>query len=216
MKIYRLPFFCIKIFANALWISLFSLKNCLRGILTYQIYLHFSAPSVPSKKIEFPQIDVIIDKTKNEASLLFKLSAQFCKIIVCLLYFYKYMLCYNCLYCSRWRRQVTIVYLLGTIIFVFIVVSIILTLKKNIRRRKDLEQILERYRQSREALVRYVMLNRRCSEDAAYERLALFVKKHIPLDDHCSIDNMLANDRQKLIDNVHNILAHDPSEIDKI
>jgi hypothetical protein len=60
------------------------------------------------------------------------------------------------------------------------------------------------------------MVNRRCSEEVAYQRIAPFVKKHVPLDDHNYIDEMLVHDRQGLIDKARNILVHDPDEIDKI
>lgn len=112
-------------------------------------------------------------------------------------------------------RKVNTVYLLSGGIVVLILVAIILAKARSMRRRKALEQILERYR-SGQALVRYVMLNRQCSEEVAYERLAPFVKKHIPLDDHSSIDAMLADDRQGLLDSARSILVHDPDEIDKI
>ena len=110
------------------------------------------------------------------------------------------------------------VYLLaaGIAVLILILIMIFLSRARRLHRRKALEQLLERYRQSREALVRYVMLNRQCSEEAAYRRLATFVKKHVPLDDHSSIDRMLAYDRQRLLDRTHNILMRDPDEIDKI
>ena len=60
------------------------------------------------------------------------------------------------------------------------------------------------------------MLNRQCSEEVAYQRLAAFAKKHVPLDDYSYIDRMLAYDRLTLLEKVHNILVHDPDEIDKI
>lgn len=84
------------------------------------------------------------------------------------------------------------------------------------QRRKALEQILERYHQSDLALVRYIMLNRCCSEEAAYRRITIFIKSHIPLDDHSYVDEMLAEDRQRLLDITHRILAYDTHEIDKI
>lgn len=108
------------------------------------------------------------------------------------------------------------VYLLGASIAVLMLVAIVVSKVRSIQRRKALEQILERYHQSGEALVRYIMLNRQCSEDAAYRRLATFVKKHVPLDDRSSIDRMLASDRQSLLDSTRSILIHDPDEIDKI
>ncbi len=114
------------------------------------------------------------------------------------------------------ERQVINVYLLGGSIVAFILVMIVGLKVRSVQRRKALKQILERYQQSGQALVRYVMVNHRCSEEVAYQRLATFVKKHVPLDDHNYIDRMLAHDRQSLLDSARNILVHDPDEIDKI
>ncbi|GAC1408175.1 MAG: hypothetical protein NVSMB49_28350 [Ktedonobacteraceae bacterium] len=86
---------------------------------------------------------------------------------------------------------------------------------RSMQRRRTLEQILERY-YSGLALVRYIMLNRHCSEEVAYQRLATFVKKHVPLEDQSSIDSMLAHDRQSLLEHTRNILVHDPDEIEEI
>ena len=146
----------------------------------------------------------------------FKHSIQFCKITLCLLYSYTYIIRYNTNVCSRRRRRVNIIYLTSIIILALLAVGIIITLGRNMRRRKALEQLLERYQQSREALLRYVMLNRQCSEESAYKRLAVFVKRHAPLDEYSAIDMMLASNKQRLIDMVQDILASDPNEIDKI
>lgn len=145
----------------------------------------------------------------------FKHSIQFCKITLCLLYSYTYIIRYDINVCSRRRRRVNIVYLTSIIILALLAVGII-TLGRNMRRRKALEQLLERYQQSREALLRYVMLNRQCSEESAYKRLAVFMKSHAPIDEYSTIDMMLASNRQRLIDMVQDILASDPNEIDKI
>ena len=111
-------------------------------------------------------------------------------------------------------------YLLGArIAALILVVAIIAIIAPKIRskqRRKALEQIVERYHQSGQALVRYVMLNRQCSEEAAYQRLAAFVKKYISLDDTSDIDWLLRYDRQSLIDKAQNILIDNPDEIEKI
>jgi hypothetical protein len=107
-------------------------------------------------------------------------------------------------------------YLLGGSIAALILVVIVVLKVRSVQRRKALKQLLERYHQSREALVRYIMLNRQCSEEVAYQRLATFVKKHVPLDDHNDIDRMLAHDRQSLLDRARSILVHNPDEIDKI
>lgn len=145
----------------------------------------------------------------------FKHSIQFCKITLCLLYSYTYIIRYDINVCSRRRRRVNIVYLTSIIILALLAVGII-TLGRNMRRRKALEQLLERYQQSREALLRYVMLNRQCSEESAYKRLAVFMKSHAPIDEYSTIDMMLASNRHRLIDMVQDILASDPNEIDKI
>jgi hypothetical protein len=112
------------------------------------------------------------------------------------------------------------VYLFGgsiaVLILAVVVVAIVISKVRSVQRRKALEQILERYHLSGQALVRYVMLNHQCSEDVAYQRLATFFKKHVPLDDHSSVDKMLAYDRQSLLDSARSILVHDPDEIDKI
>ena len=108
------------------------------------------------------------------------------------------------------------VYHLGLGTIVFIIAVIVFTKVRGIRRRKVLEPLLERYLPSREALVRYVMLNRQCSEDAAVERLALFVARYGSSAGYSSIDRMLVDDRQRLLESVYSILAHDPNAIDKI
>ena len=76
------------------------------------------------------------------------------------------------------------VYLLyGSIAGLLLVVmaAVVVPKARYARRRKALEQLLvERDRQSGQALVRYVMLNRHCSEEVAYQRLAAFVNKHVP------------------------------------
>ncbi len=66
------------------------------------------------------------------------------------------------------------------------------------------------------ALVRYVQLNRQCSEAVAYQRLATFVKKYVPSDGPGSIERMAAHDRQSLLEIAQGLVVHDPDEIDKI
>jgi len=106
----------------------------------------------------------------------------------------------------------------GGAFFVFVVIVVALRVPKirYTQKRKALAQLLERYHQSGQALVRYVMINRQCSEEVAYQHLARFVKKHVPLDEQSSIDRMLALERPSLIDRTQSILVHDPDEIDKI
>lgn len=85
-------------------------------------------------------------------------------------------------------------------------------------RRKPLEPMRERYA-SGLALVRYVQLNRQCSEMASYQRLATFVKKHVLVTDGSSpIECMEAydHDRQRLLERVRDFLVQDPDAIDKI
>ena len=83
------------------------------------------------------------------------------------------------------------------------------------RQRKALEHMRESYDSGR-ALVRYVQLNRQCSEVASYQRLATFVKKHVPIDGSSSIECMIAHDRQRLLERAQGLLVQDPDAIDKI
>jgi hypothetical protein len=117
------------------------------------------------------------------------------------------------------KRAITVYLLAGGIVALVItggVIALIVVRLKSAQRRKALEQIIERYRQSALALVRYVMLKHQCPEEAAYQRIASFVKSHVPVEEHSSIDNLLAHDRQGLLDWALSILASDPDEIDKI
>jgi flagellar biosynthesis/type III secretory pathway M-ring protein FliF/YscJ len=111
-------------------------------------------------------------------------------------------------------------YLIGgaliALLLIMMVLAFILLKVRYLRRRKALRQFAENYYRSRRALVLYVMLNHQCSEEEAYQRLATFAKKHVPLDDQSYIDWMLRHDRESLIDSVRNILARDPNAIDKI
>ena len=102
------------------------------------------------------------------------------------------------------------------LLLILIVIAIVVLKVRSVQRRKALEQLAARYHQSWRALLLYVMLNHQCSEEVAYQRLAAFVKKHIPSDNQSDVDRMLAQDRQSLLDSARNILAHDPNEIDKI
>ena len=111
-------------------------------------------------------------------------------------------------------------YLLGgsiaALLVVVMVVALVVPKVRYVLQRKALEQILERYYQSGLAFVRYVMLNRQGSEEAAYQRLALFVKNHVPFDDQGYVESMLAQDRQSLVDRAREIVVHDPDELDEI
>ena len=161
-------------------------------------------------------------KKRRTKQIYIPLSRPLYKIIAWLLYTY--------LIISNWQklfvplrageRRVITFYLLGgsiaVLLVVVIVIAIVVARLRSAQRRKALDQILERYRQSGQALVRYVMLNRQCTEEVAYQRIARFVKKHVPLDQHSSIDRMLAFDKQSLLDRTLSILVHDPDEIDKI
>jgi hypothetical protein len=101
-------------------------------------------------------------------------------------------------------------------VLVVIVVAILVVKVRYTQQRKALAQLLERYHQCGQALVRYVMINRQCSEEIAFQHIARFVKKHVPLDEHSCIDRMLALDRQSLIDRTQSILVQAPDELDKI
>jgi hypothetical protein len=60
------------------------------------------------------------------------------------------------------------------------------------------------------------MLNRQCSEETAYQRIATFVKRHFPSEDPGAIDAMLTTNRRSLLDRAGSNLILDPDEIDKI
>lgn len=66
------------------------------------------------------------------------------------------------------------------------------------------------------ALVRYVQLRRLCSEEAAYQRIAAFVRNYTPLNEHPMIDRFFADDRQGLLELAQDILRQEPDEIDEI
>jgi hypothetical protein len=112
-------------------------------------------------------------------------------------------------------RAVTVYLLGGGLAVLLLVVSMVVRRVRNAQRRKALAHLLERY-QSGQALVRYVQLNRHCSEEEAYQRLACYVKHHLPFEDHGSIDKMVAQDRPGLLERVRSLLVHDPDQIDTI
>jgi hypothetical protein len=101
----------------------------------------------------------------------------------------------------------------AALVLIVIVVALVVVRVKSVHWRKALEHQRERYA-SGLALVRYVQLNRQCSEIVAYQRLATFVKKHVPADG--SIERMVAYDRQCLLERAQGLLVQDPGAIDKI
>jgi hypothetical protein len=70
--------------------------------------------------------------------------------------------------------------------------------------------------ESGHALVRYIQLHRQCSEEAAYQRLAAFIKQRRPFDDQSSLEGMLVHDRQGLVKITQDLLGEDPDMIDTI
>jgi Tfp pilus assembly protein PilV len=104
---------------------------------------------------------------------------------------------------------------IAVLVLIVIGVALVGYRAKSIQRRKSFEHIRERY-VSGLALVRYIQLNGQCSEEAAYQRLASFVKKHVPLDNSSSIERMLVYDRQSLLQIAQGFSVQNPAEIDKI
>lgn len=106
----------------------------------------------------------------------------------------------------------------GGIALVVIIVVIVTLIMSQIRseQRRQAYELLQRKDESGLALVRYVQLNRQCSEEAAYERLATFVKSHASLDNHPDVESMLAHDRAGLLTYVQSLLRHDSNILDKI
>jgi Tfp pilus assembly protein PilV len=116
--------------------------------------------------------------------------------------------------CTAYLRGESTTILILLVLLVLVVALLGLRVKSG-HRRKALEHRRERHASGR-ALVRYVQLNRQCSEVAAYQRLATFVKQHVPSDDSSSIARMVAHDRQNLLKITQSFLVHDPDAIDKI
>ena len=106
-------------------------------------------------------------------------------------------------------------FIIAILVLLVIVAALVVRRAKSIQRRKALEQRRERY-VSGLALVRYIQMNRQCSEEAAYQRLAFFVKKEVRLDDSSLLERMVVHDRQSLLEIAQGLLAHDPDEIDKL
>jgi len=77
------------------------------------------------------------------------------------------------------------------------------------------EPIQEKY-PSKQALLRYVQLHYQCSEEVAYQRLAAFIKRHVPLDEQASIEYLVSYDRQRLLELAQFFLMKNPDEIDDI
>lgn len=101
-------------------------------------------------------------------------------------------------------------------VLVLVVIAVTLVVNYWVRRwqrRRFFEQV--RYR-SGQALLRYVQLSNQCSEEAAYQRLATFVKRRVPSSEHTSVEYLLAHDRQSLLGLAQRILAQNPDEIDEI
>ena len=101
--------------------------------------------------------------------------------------------------------------------FVLVIIASIFVIAwvKRMLSRHARERVQERY-QSRQALVRYVQLRYQCSEEVAYQRVAAFVKRHVPGDEQASVAYMAAYDRQRLLELAQRILRHNPDEIDEI
>ena len=96
----------------------------------------------------------------------------------------------------------------ATVLAVIAVPLVISWLKRRQSRRT-------RYR-SGQALVRYVQLHNQCSEEAAYQRLAAYVKRHVPLHEYPFIEYMLTYDRKRLLEFARRVLMRNPDEIDEI
>ena len=123
-------------------------------------------------------------------------------------------------YGNRGKKQMIRAYIISgaviALLLIMLALAIIILKLRYVQRRKTLRQLAESYYRSQQALVLYVRLNHQCSEEVAYQRLAAFVKKHVPLDDQSYIDRMLTQERESLINSAREILAHDPNAIDKI
>ena len=133
-----------------------------------------------------------------------------------MLYYCKVPYCNNSSFYARERKRLGIFYLLVASISSIALIVIGLVKRRQRASRQAFRQLLEGHQQSGLALVRYVMLNRQCSEEKAYRLIATFVKAHVPAADRNSIDWLLAYDREGLLEKAGTILVNHPNEIDKI
>jgi len=111
---------------------------------------------------------------------------------------------------TQLRRRGVIALLFVLIATIFVIVRVKRMLSRHARERVEV-----RYR-SRQALLRYVQLRYQCSEEVAYQRVAGFVKRHVPNDEQASVEYMSAYDRQRLLELAQRIIMHNPDEIDEI
>ena len=108
------------------------------------------------------------------------------------------------------RRGVT------ALVFVLIFTTFVVIARvKRMLSRHARERVEVRYR-SRQALLRYVQLRYQSSEEVAYQRVAAFVKRHVPNDEQASAEYMAVYDRQRLLELAQRIIMHNPDEIDEI
>ena len=114
-----------------------------------------------------------------------------------------------------WDDMKSLNVFIAVLVIIVMVVAVVVLLIKSIQRKKALEQRQERDASGR-ALVCYIQLNRQCSEEVAYQRLATFVKQHVRFDDSSALERMVAYDRQSLLVLAQGLLVHDPHAIDKI
>ena len=133
-----------------------------------------------------------------------------------MLYYCKASDCNNCGFYTRKRKRLGSLYLLVGSISIIVLIAVVFIKQRQHARRQAFRKLLEQHQQSGLALVRYVMLNRQCSEEKAYQLIASFVKRHVPAEDSNSIDWLLDMDRQGLLHKVSGILASHPNDIDKI
>ncbi|HEY6542002.1 MAG TPA: hypothetical protein VIZ18_13750 [Ktedonobacteraceae bacterium] len=163
-----------------------------------------------------PYTDWQSKKTKGNRLRYFANLVNICILAEQMLYYCKAATCNNCLFYTRKRKRLGSLYLLVGSTSIIVLIAIGLVKRRHHLRRQALRQLLDRHQQSGLALVRYVMLNRQCSEERAFQRIAIFVKMHVPTEDQNSIDWLLANDRQSLLNRAGSILVSQPNEIDKI
>lgn len=104
---------------------------------------------------------------------------------------------------------------IAVLILIVIIAAPILLWVKEVQRRHVYEHI-QTMDLSRIALLRYVQLHCQCSEEAAYQRIATFVKNHVLPEDRLYIESMARHDRQGLLTYAQRILVQNPDEIDNI
>lgn len=88
-------------------------------------------------------------------------------------------------------------------------------LARRVQRRRKLERLHERV-QFGQDIVRHIQIRHQCSEEVAYRLIADFVKRHVLPEERASIEDLLVQDREGLLELALSLLQYFPEELDEI